>query len=974
MTNWTKLVTLGINSNQISGPIPAGMASIASTTSLRINNNNFVFSDFEAQYPTYHSYATFVYSPQATVDAVRTVTFNEGDTITITPAVAANANDSYQWYKDSVLISGATSRIFTKANARGTDAGAYSYQITNSVVASLTLTSYSITLNILPQPPTSSSIYYMVNGDDIWTRGKISDTKDLAQYFTLRSTGNQEVDFMSSYIIASSTSNSTSSYVTGTLVGSASDDSTPVSTINIGYLMEGHGLSSPVVTSVGHDKASADIGSTWTDGTYQFILASISGNDLTFYSKSSGSPWIMRNTILGSSLTHVSGATHTGAITITSQAAVQKYPIVKNLVRHVKNGSTELVDGDSGYTDSIDLSEEFDLIDPSTIITTNNPFVWNSSTAVWMHVKNVYHVTAGTTMVHSIYNVESNIDVGYFGFVQVGILPIGSYDKRYYYVPKTKPISGYDFKAIQDLTTLPSSMVRFTDSYLDDTSNPIDRQINLLKNDADSNYDIGFAFGYSRFSGGSRDCAGHSNGCWSIYTSGKSYPVYIANIGEVNNVTYDVYAYRQWLDPKAYGDNKLAYWNNQNGHDVVYIDYHKSVTDDATVLPSSFTNKAFRILESENITAPQSFVLASGVKLSTTGANTYGYAVLELFDDTTAPAGGVLTYPNGYDLSGSVSLTVADGTDSESGVATSSRIVQRKSAPLTNGICGSYGAFTTITPTGTYPNFVDNSVSLGNCYQYHYLVSDNTGNQVIYFSSNEFKFGNAPASGGGLPAWAYNSPSSPTGGFGVSINPAINYFGRAKTTDSRIVTLAFKVGSDVKKMAISMTGDFSDAGQEEYAPTKPWDLCSKISGLIKNPTCPNGDYTVYVKFYTFYGQPSEVVADSITLKTLSKINDESKETSPVIIKKPVVSTIGQLTQNLKFGSNNKQVVWLQDLLKKLGFFPAAIKSNGNFGPATKQAVQKFQCSRRIVCSGSEGTTGYGRVGPKTRLLLNQLNR
>ena len=102
--------------------------------------------------------------------------------------------------------------------------------------------------------------------------------------------------------------------------------------------------------------------------------------------------------------------------------------------------------------------------------------------------------------------------------------------------------------------------------------------------------------------------------------------------------------------------------------------------------------------------------------------------------DTTAPTGGSITYTDGYYTTASVSLTASDGTDSGSGVNTSSRAVQRKSATLSNGTCGSYGSFASITPTGAYPNFTDSTVVFGNCYQYQYLVSDNAGNQSTYTS------------------------------------------------------------------------------------------------------------------------------------------------------------------------------------------------------------------------------------------------
>jgi lysophospholipase L1-like esterase len=67
--------------------------------------------------------------------------------------------------------------------------------------------------------------------------------------------------------------------------------------------------------------------------------------------------------------------------------------------------------------------------------------------------------------------------------------------------------------------------------------------------------------------------------------------------------------------------------------------------------------------------------------------------------DSTAPSGGSITYTNGYQTTTTVSLTVNDGTDTNSGIDTSSRIIQRESATLTNGTCGSYGGWGTIATT-----------------------------------------------------------------------------------------------------------------------------------------------------------------------------------------------------------------------------------------------------------------------------------
>ncbi|HYC79547.1 MAG TPA: peptidoglycan-binding domain-containing protein [Candidatus Binatia bacterium] len=95
---------------------------------------------------------------------------------------------------------------------------------------------------------------------------------------------------------------------------------------------------------------------------------------------------------------------------------------------------------------------------------------------------------------------------------------------------------------------------------------------------------------------------------------------------------------------------------------------------------------------------------------------------------------------------------------------------------------------------------------------------------------------------------------------------------------------------------------------------------------------------------------------------------------------PVTSPaiIGGLTINLTMGLTSDQVKTLQQILNKNGFVVSASGpgSPGNetsfFGSLTREAVRKFQCAKGLACSGTESTTGYGRVGPLTRSALNQM--
>ena len=80
-------------------------------------------------------------------------------------------------------------------------------------------------------------------------------------------------------------------------------------------------------------------------------------------------------------------------------------------------------------------------------------------------------------------------------------------------------------------------------------------------------------------------------------------------------------------------------------------------------------------------------------------------------------------------------------------------------------------------------------------------------------------------------------------------------------------------------------------------------------------------------------------------------------------------TCARFSHNLYLGQSDKEtgneVSKLQKFLKDLGHFTYPTIT-GYYGPATEQAVQKFQVSQGVVSSGFYETTGYGVVGPKTQ--------
>ena len=97
-----------------------------------------------------------------------------------------------------------------------------------------------------------------------------------------------------------------------------------------------------------------------------------------------------------------------------------------------------------------------------------------------------------------------------------------------------------------------------------------------------------------------------------------------------------------------------------------------------------------------------------------------------LTKDTTAPTGQSVALSGGPGFGTlSVPLVLANGSDAGSGVDTSSGVVERASATLSGGTCGTFGSYASVTLVGG----ADTSVASGNCYRYRYRISDRVGNE-----------------------------------------------------------------------------------------------------------------------------------------------------------------------------------------------------------------------------------------------------
>ena len=111
--------------------------------------------------------------------------------------------------------------------------------------------------------------------------------------------------------------------------------------------------------------------------------------------------------------------------------------------------------------------------------------------------------------------------------------------------------------------------------------------------------------------------------------------------------------------------------------------------------------------------------------LATSAVGTTAQDVVNVVVDRTAPSGGSVAYADGWNTTGSVAVTTADGTDAGSGLAGPGTL-QRDEAVLSAGACGT---FPNVWSTVSSP---DSTVLSGRCYRYRYTVVDNAGNSTSY--------------------------------------------------------------------------------------------------------------------------------------------------------------------------------------------------------------------------------------------------
>ena len=112
----------------------------------KIAYNEFDFGDIEYNMDATSDATQFFYNPQFEYGRAIYVYLKDGDSYTMSQP-AGGTQTSYQWYKGTSIIAGATSESYTILNFTASDEGTYQCQATNSAVSGLTLKSKYVTIS-----------------------------------------------------------------------------------------------------------------------------------------------------------------------------------------------------------------------------------------------------------------------------------------------------------------------------------------------------------------------------------------------------------------------------------------------------------------------------------------------------------------------------------------------------------------------------------------------------------------------------------------------------------------------------------------------------------------------------------------------------------------------------------------------------------------------------------------------------------
>jgi hypothetical protein len=462
-------------------------------------------------------------------------------------------------------------------------------------------------------------------------RSKFDNTKDIVIETSQVGSSNNSFNFTQTYLVDKGVEPFTNLEV----IHSNTDDITPIRTFTT--VGANHGYPNIVrITMIGHDKTTADLGSKWTDGVTTYTLLDTYGNDLVF-----GCPYAVVDGVVSATLinpvanlTHVSGATHTTIVNITTLVSgAQLRPSINNKSLKFILDNVEITTDGTYYGDELQVQESYNIMCYKEVIDFAQSHIGtaykNDSVAGAVRLSiNYVFAEKGAITIHHNFRALKKLSIAACGFIQSVPMSLTGY-KVDRYLPNVLPKSGVDFKTPVDLTTYNQSLVFDNVDYINPNLPP-NRHIDWLKNTSTGVKKIGFTMGYlvDKTNSKNADRLINTPTGWDMRDTLKSYPIAMSgltlNAGDYKNFI----CYRNYLSPNWKSNATNVNIVKDKKDTYVYIDYHINVSFETLKL-DDYSGKSITVIEkSADFTLHNDIVDADGVLFSV--ANNYGYAILKL--------------------------------------------------------------------------------------------------------------------------------------------------------------------------------------------------------------------------------------------------------------------------------------------------------------------------------------------------------
>lgn len=501
---------------------------------------------------------------------------------------------------------------------------------------------------------TNDQFTLTIDGIDAYIRTQHSSTHDLVQCVRFGSNlvwSNNVINAQSARLILKSVSRTgvVAAYNSSTsILASQGDDSTPMYYNNT-YIGANHGANIVhEVTQTNHGKTNVDVGSKW--GANYTLVRVVDANKLWLVAPNTGSTtWNFSTTsIQNTTLTHVSGATNTNNIFVSSSTIVQLLSAVnKHTKKIIVDGLKEVSISGVYNVKSVDFVDSYEIMNPASILsylqgktgTVTEINLSNDSISTDVKVTTTYsYALNGSVTINTQTYFRSVVNLAFIGYVQAGVLTYTG-KSLFQYIPKLLPITAsskiWNFSDVEDITTTIDS-VNFLKANWSNTSSPPDRMVQLVKNGTTKEF--GQVIGYNIDKGNTLNSIRNiSDNAGFVHTTRKMYPkavtgnMYPSNLVPADT-TLNNMSYRSFYNLSDKQEFTTNTWFYDNGDYYYVLDIHQTLNSYAIQVPHFMVGRYITIIDSNsNFELKSSIVSDDGIFIKVN--NNYGYAILKLSEN-----------------------------------------------------------------------------------------------------------------------------------------------------------------------------------------------------------------------------------------------------------------------------------------------------------------------------------------------------